>query len=119
MSRTRNPFQLIEGLHGGLFDSLAATEEDELLYPESEGFDYGNIATSKKLRYSNTYEIPDRNVVLERADINSNGLMLMLNAGSPDPDRRFSSSCAPWTAARRSVWSGSRPPVDVVRGARP
>ena len=85
MSRTRNPFQLIEGLHGGLFDSLAAIEEDELLYPESEGFDYGNIATSKKLRYSNTYEIPDRNVVLERADINSNGLMLMLNAGSPDP----------------------------------
>ena len=80
MSRTRNPFQLIEGLHGGLFDSLAAIEEDELLYPESEGFDYGNIATSQKLQYSNTFEVPDHEVVIERADINSNGFTLTLNA---------------------------------------
>ena len=60
MSRTRNPFQLIEGFHGGHFDSLAADREIENLYPEIEENDFGNITTQQKLEYSNTLEIPRR-----------------------------------------------------------
>ena len=86
MSRTKNPFQLIEDASGGLFESLAAKEEEAILYQELEGFDYGNITTGNKLEFSTTSEIPKRHIFLQRADINSNNISITLFSSAPEPN---------------------------------
>ena len=86
MSRTKNPFQLIEGISGGLFESLAAKEEETILFRELEGFDYGNITTGNKLEFSTTSEIPKRHIFLQRADINNNNISITLFSSAPEPN---------------------------------